>query len=217
MVQSLIQKIIWIRKNCSRGGNIYLRSSCCQRQQFWYLQNKTIHKSAPQVCPWTCQVLNHVFICLRTLLEALDIEFYVIQRKYVPIEKYMPSFILVVRVWPGEDIPHTIFNHVLAAFILVIFYRGFRLSLYRSSFKLEKYWKLGAYPLCYYCLLESLVMEPTIMNISFPVFGFLVILVSWKNSVIIIPRPSEEIHIGVWVHSLPSKYVSIIFLVQSAA
>ena len=49
MVQSLLQISIIIAKNCRHGGDIHLRSSCCQRHQFQYLMNNSVWYSAPQV------------------------------------------------------------------------------------------------------------------------------------------------------------------------
>ena len=142
MVQSLLQGSIIVGNNCSNGGNIYLRSSCCQRHQFQYLLKKSILKSDPQLCSWPCQVLNHVFICLRTTIEELDIEFHIIHSKSVLIEKYIPSFVFFVRVCQGEDIPHTIFYHVLPSLIPVGFYRDFRIYFYRNSIKIDRAWNL---------------------------------------------------------------------------
>ena len=80
--------------------------------------------------------MNHVSICIITQLEDLDIEFHLIQREYVLIDKYIPIFLLVVRVRQGEDITHTIINHVLTAFIFVGFDRDLYISFSGNSVKL---------------------------------------------------------------------------------
>ena len=88
MVQSLLQRSIRIEKNCINGGDRDLRSSLFHRQQFKYLLKKSILQSAPQVHSWQRLVLKQLFLSsLVTPLEAPDIEYYVIQKKYVLIEK----------------------------------------------------------------------------------------------------------------------------------
>ena len=73
VVKSILQSITGIRNNGNDGGNIYLRSSWCQRHQCYYLIKKRILQSEPQLYSWQCQVMNHRLICLRTLLEDLGI------------------------------------------------------------------------------------------------------------------------------------------------
>ena len=181
MVQSLLQISIGIGKNLSTDGNIDLSYSCCQQHQFQYLLKKSIWKSNPRVCSWPFQILNHVFIWLITLLKVLDTYFHVIQRKYVLIEKQIPSVILVTRVRQGEDTPRTIFYHVFIALILVGFDRYCWIYFSKSSVKLCRAWKLGESTLCSYHLIGGLWTELTVMDGSLPVFGFIIIQVPWKT------------------------------------
>ena len=80
--------------------------------------------------------------------------------------KDIPLIHFIVRFWYREDIPHSITDHMLMAFILVAFDRNFRLSFSRNTLKLDKYLRLGAYPLCDSLLLEGLRSELTIVNRS---------------------------------------------------
>ena len=59
--------------------------------------------------------MNHILIYLRTLIEALDIEFHILQSKYGLIDKEIPSFLLIEWVPQVEDTPHTI-SDLLAVF-----------------------------------------------------------------------------------------------------
>ena len=121
-----------------------------------------------------------------------------------------------MRVWQGEDIPYPIFDHVLTALILVVYYSYLWIYFSSNYFKLYRAWKLRSYHICYYLLLDGLCTELTIIYRSLTVFGFLVILVPWNNSVIILSGQSESINVGIWVHYWPSNYIPIIFLVWSA-
>ena len=104
---------------------------------------------------------------------------------------------------------------MLRAYILAGFDRELRIYFSKNSIKLDGSWKLGAYPLCYYYLLEGLRSKLIIMNRSSPVLELFIVLTPWDNPVIILFGPSEAIQLGIWVCYLPRNYISMIFLVKS--
>ena len=51
-------------------------------------------------------------------MKALDLQFHIFQGKTVLVEKNIPIYLLVARVWHVEDTPNTILDHVITELIL---------------------------------------------------------------------------------------------------
>ena len=72
--------------------------------------------------------MNHVFICIRALLYYLNVEFHILQGKPGIMDNKIQFFLLVLRVWKGEETLHPNIDNVLMGFILLGPDRGFRIS-----------------------------------------------------------------------------------------
>ena len=119
---SILQSIVWIGYKCGHGGDLYIRPGCCQQNICHYFPKKIILQSAILLHSWPRQVLNHVFILLRTLLKDLDMDFHIVQMKPRLMEKSIPLLLLVARVCQVEYIPYTIPDHVIMGFIIAWIY-----------------------------------------------------------------------------------------------
>ena len=75
-----------------------------------------------------------------------------------------------MRVRKGEDIPHTIFDHVFMALIPVGSDKNFRIYSSMNYVKLDRPWKLAAHPLCSSNIIEGLCTELIVMNSFLSVF-----------------------------------------------
>ena len=94
-----------------------------------------ILKSDPQVQSWPSRFLDHVLILYITFLKYISVLFHIVHGKMELIEKKVPLLILVVRVWWGEVVLHTIADHVLMALILLVLDEDFRISFPINSIK----------------------------------------------------------------------------------
>ena len=143
-------------------------------------------------------------------------EFHVVQGKYRLMYKDIPLLIFISGFWCRLDIRNYISDHMLIALIFVVF-EDFLISFSSNTVKLDRAWRLGAYPLRSPLLLEGMRAELTIVNRSSPVLELLVLLIPKDNPIILLFGPIEVIRIGVWVCSWPSNYIHMIFLIHHIA
>ena len=67
--------------------------------------------------------------------------------------------------------------------------------------KLGRAFKLIAYLLCLYILLEGLQVELTIMDMFSTVIELFFVMTHWDNPIILLYGTSRTIHLGIWVCS----------------
>ena len=192
-----------IVEKCSNGGNKDLRAGFCQQNQLQYLLKKNIWQRTPHVYSWPRQVLNHILICLRDFMKTVHMGFHIVQGKSRLMQKKIALIIIIVWVWKGEDIPHSIPDHVFTTLIIVGLDGYFWNSFPRNAIKLVRSCLLGAFLLYISLLLESLRAEFTIMDWSLLFIELFIVLISWDNPIIILFGPIEAIHLGIWIWYWP--------------
>ena len=80
---------------------------------------KIIRQSAPNIFYWSCQIKNHVLTRIGTLLKVIDMNFYIIKRKYGTITENIQIIHLVTRFWWRENIPNILSDHMIKALISI--------------------------------------------------------------------------------------------------
>ena len=121
--------------------------------------------------------MNNILIHLRAFQKTLYMAFHVFQGKSRMTKNKMPTLFFIFWFWEGEDVSHSIHDHMLTALILVGLDGYFWIFFPRNPIKLDRACILRAYLLCLSHILEILLSELTIVNRSFPVIEVFIVLI----------------------------------------